>query len=369
MTVDLYAVHMSSSGAGADGDKCRADHMSSTLSRRRVLTAAAAFGGFTIVGISVAACQQIRHLGAVADDGRTPATPGASGPTALPAAVTDAGSRRPSTFPALPDRVVSMWMFTFDPPSLGQLPADVVDVLSHVVFGMAQSAAPGTATLRWTPTTQGADETATQIARLVARDMPVLLGIGGSSDGGITLTNDVQVDQMVTSIGEMVDRYGFTGIDLDLEPSGSSWSEASVAAAAKALKKRYGQTFLVGLTVALYGDHTARWLSLARALGDDFDYWAPMLYDFPEAGDTRLVQIAADRVATAVAGGIPARKQVLGFMCNAPQNSSPVDVAGQVWAGVHEAHRDIRGAFIWESKLEKAADYAWTRKVGKLIAG
>src|SRR6478735_1804109 len=269
--------------------------------------------------------------------------------------------------PALPARAGSMWINTFERPTVAELPADVRETVNLVIFAMAQSAASGTGILKWEPGYQSYDDIALDIAGLVYAGKPVLLGIGGSNDGGITLVDDDNVRDFCGSIRFFVETFGFTGIDIDLEPSGSSWSQESLVKVVQTLKDEHGQNFLVGLTVALYGEHTARWLSLAKALGDNYDYWSPMLYDYAEAHDERLIPDALKKIQTAVDGGVPSSKQILGFMCNAYYNTSPVAVTAQVWNAALAKYPDLRGAFIWESKLELASNYQWTREVGATL--
>jgi hypothetical protein len=85
--------------------------------------------------------------------------------------------------PALPARAVSMWINTFERPTVAELPADVRETVNLVIFAMAQSAASGTGILKWEPGYQSYDDIAKDISRLTAADKPVLLGIGGSNDG------------------------------------------------------------------------------------------------------------------------------------------------------------------------------------------
>jgi len=203
------------------------------------------------------------------------ATVGQPGPTrtALPtesggpstSAASASAPERPK--PALPDRAVSMWINSFERPTVPELPVDVMETVNLVIFAMARSATAGTGTLRWEPAYQSYDDIAADITGLVSSGKPVLLGIGGASDGGITLLDDQNVEEFCDSIRFFVKTFGFTGIDIDLEPSGSSWNEESLVAAVRTLSAEFGNDFLVGLTVGLYGEYTASWLSLARALG------------------------------------------------------------------------------------------------------
>ncbi len=262
-----------------------------------------------------------------------------------------------------------MWMFDWRAPSIGELPPDVLNTVSMLVVAMAQSDEPGTARLRWSPNRISAPEMAAQITSVVDRGRPVLIGVGGQHDGGITVTDDRQADDFCASIGSLVDTFGFTGVDLDLEPSGSAWTQDAVVRVARSLKARFGPDFIVGITASLYGEHTARWLSLASELGDSYDFFAHMLYDYVEATDDRLVPDALRKIRIAADGGVPAAKQVLGFMCNTPTYSSPVELTGTTWARALEQFPDLLGAFIWESSIEAAADYEWTRTVGVDLAG
>lgn len=284
---------------------------------------------------------------------------------------------RPETLPAtviaparpggMPDRVVSMWMFDWRAPSIADLPADVVDTLSMFVVAMAQSAQSGTGRVSWSPNRVSKAEMASQIADVAGTGRPVLIGVGGHQDGGITITDDTQVSEFCASIGAIVREFGFTGVDLDLEPSGSRWTEPALVQMVRTLKAEFGPDFVVGITAALYGEHTARWLSLARELGDSFDFFAHMLYDYVEATDQRLVPDALAKVRRAMDGGIPTHKQVLGFMCNTSTYSSPVAVTGAAWSAVTAEFPDLRGAFIWESSIESSSGYEWTRSVGTAV--
>jgi hypothetical protein len=260
-----------------------------------------------------------------------------------------------------------LWINAFVRPTLRELPADVLDTVNLVVFSMAQSAEAGTGRLSWSPTQQSQSDAAADIVGLVGHGRPVLLGIGGADDGGITLTGDQHVADFTASINSFVEDFGFTGIDIDLEPSGSMWTQEHLVAALRAVKAKHGSDFLIGLTVGMYGEHTDRWLSIAQELGPDYDYWAPMLYDFPEAHDERLIPEAMEKIDIAVQGGVPTGKQILGFMCNASYNTSPVPVTAQVWRSAVAEHSDLRGAFVWESKIEEDHDFQWTRDVGAML--
>ena len=263
-----------------------------------------------------------------------------------------------------------LWVFSWELPTIGQLPSDVVDIHSLFIIAVAQSAGEGTGRISWSPVKQHPEQAKTDIAGLVAKGKKISIGIGGANDGGIYLTNEAQANEMFESIVDLVSHYGFTGIDLDLEPSGGRWNQESLKSLCVKLKTTYGKGFTIGFTMGMYGEWTEKWLSAVRLIGPDgYDFWAPMLYDFPEAHDDRLSAVAKDKVRTAVSGGVPANRQILGFMCNAYYNTSPVPVTLRAWQAVKDEFPDIGGAFIWESYLESQFNYEWTRTVGKVIRG
>lgn len=153
------------------------------------------------------------------------------------------------------------------------------------VTAMAQSGGSGSGRLKWSHPLQSVSAMRSDITAVIARRVPVLLGIGGGDDGGITVRDDQHAD-FAASLHTMVRRYGFTGVDIDLEPSGRSWTEGAVVAAVRQLKKDFGA---IGSTVGFVRGISGELVFAGAALGADVDvdYSAPMLCDFPEAHDDR----------------------------------------------------------------------------------
>lgn len=260
-----------------------------------------------------------------------------------------------------------MWHHRWEGPNLRSWPTDVKSTVNFVVLGLAQSSAAGTGSIEYSPSNgQSVADAAADIRSDKARGVSTVMGIGGSGTT-ISLTTSTQAHQMFASIQGMVSTYGISGIDIDIEPSGSGWNQTALKQLCSQLKATYGSGFIIGLTPGLYGEHTEKWLSVARLLGNDYDYMAPMLYDFPEAGDSRLNAVAVTKVQTMLAGGVPLNKQILGFMLRPDAgyvNSSPASVMLSAWKTVKAQYPGIRGAFIWEDKIEAAQGWAATRTLG-----
>jgi hypothetical protein len=274
----------------------------------------------------------------------------------------------------LPAIVSSMWYNRYQRPRFRELPSDVRAINNHYVVAAAVSSSSGTGSLSFGPYNgETAAELKADILALRSAGANVCIGIGSSAGGGITITNSTQVTQAFNSIQSFVTNFSFNGLDIDLEPSSSTWNQASIVSLCSQLKTAYGSSFIIGMTPGLYSTYTADWTNLAVALGSNYDYIAPMLYDFPEARDSRLTAVAINKCDVMVAAGIPQSKIILGFMCRPPSdpsyNASTPQVTLDAYKGAAAKYPSLRGAFIWEQYIEGLNNYGWTRLTGKYIRG
>lgn len=277
----------------------------------------------------------------------------------------------PPTPGTLPAKVSSMWFHRWGSGGIGNYPANVKDNLDLIVLGLAQSGGAGTGNLSYQPNYPGSTVAghAADIRAMIARGINVIMGFGGSSDGGITITNSAQVDQAFNSFSSFRTTYGITGIDIDLEPSGSSWNQTSLVSLCTRLKTAFGSGFIIGVTPGLYAPYDARWMALAQALmaANAFDYMAPMLYDFPEAnvggtGSGSLAAVAKQKCDQMAGAGIPANKMILGFMMKPPAETYPnaTDSVAKLTTAynyVKGFYPTLRGAFHWEDKIQQARSW------------
>lgn len=272
----------------------------------------------------------------------------------------------------LATKVLSVWHHRWSGPNLSAYPSDVQSYVNHVVCGLAQSGGSGTGTLSYSPLNgQSVADHAADIRSFISRGCNVLLGFGGSSDGGITITTNATADQAYNSIVSYVGTYGFNGIDIDLEPSGSNWTQSALVYLCQRLKTQFGTGFIIGVTAGLYSTWTQAWINFMVAAGNNADYLAPMLYDFPEAGDSRLSSVAVQKCDAMTAGGIPQTKIILGFMMrpNASYlNATPnVQLVKDAWAASKAKYPNLRGVFVWEDLIESQNAWWFTRGMGPVI--
>lgn len=270
--------------------------------------------------------------------------------------------------PPVQGGVVAMWHHAWQGPvPWTGYPANVRAQLGSISLGMAQSAQAGTG--RLTYFNRHGAALAQGIAAAKQAGVPVLMGVGGSSDGGITVTNTAQADQLFASLQGYVSAFGISGMDFDLEPSGSHWSQDAVVYLFRKLKATFPGWVNV-ITPGLYGSYTARWMALTQALGDGYDLIAPMLYDFPEAADSRLTAVALDKCRVMKAAGIPESKMILGFMTAPPggrPNCSTPALTAAAWRACKAAFPGLRGAFLWEDGIDNSNGWAWTATMAPLI--
>jgi chitinase len=265
----------------------------------------------------------------------------------------------------LPTKVLSMWHHRWAGPNLRNYPSDVVANINLYVLGLAQGCPSGGGCMEYIPVNgQSVSDHAADIRAIRARGVHVLMGFGGAG-GTIAITNAAQVTQAFNSIVGFVDTYGISGIDVDMEPSGSSWNEQSLNSLASQLKTKYGSGFIVGLTPGLYDVYTDKWLSAARLMGNNYDYMAPMLYDFPEAGDSRLTAVSVNKADIMVAGGVPQNKMIMGYMARPDPsylNSTPTSmIMLDAYRAVEAKYPNVRGFFIWEDAIMASRNWDFVR--------
>lgn len=299
----------------------------------------------------------------------TTAAPTTTTTTTVQATTTTTTTAKPPSYTSgLPDVVQYNWHHCWKGPlPWAGYPSDVQDKLNFAVLGLAQSAGAGTGRLGYYNRFGGSLKPS--ILAAAAKGKRTVMGIGGSSDGGITIQNDTQVNEAFNSYVGFVDQYGISGMDIDLEPSGSHWNASSLVKLADRLLDRYPD-FIIGITPGLYGDYTARWLDLARQLGNRYQYMAPMLYDFSEAGTSALTGVALQKCQIMRDGGVPEDKMILGFMTLPDQNyrdaqgrlkASTVAITQDAYNACKQRYPRLRGAFHWEDGIDAAHNWAWSR--------
>lgn len=251
-----------------------------------------------------------------------------------------------------------LWHHGWSGPAIGSWPADVRARLTTVCLAMSQSARAGTGQLRPPP-----GVTRQEVASLVADGVDVLVGIGGSGDGGITITTAGQVAEAVTSVLGWQTSLGTTGVCLDLEGApGQGWTPEAMVSLGTQLAA-HGQH--VAIWSALYGGRLAGWGAVAQALGDRLSHWQRGFYDFVEAQDNRLTKIVTDDL-TAMRGYVLRDDQlVCSFAPVGATSRTPVPVMRAAFTAALAARPTV-GWSVWEDRQDSAAGWPATLALARL---
>ena len=253
------------------------------------------------------------------------------------------------------------WHQGWSGPPLSSWPVDVRASVTCVILAMAQSAASGTGKLTMPPGVSRAD-----VLALTSAGVDVLVGVGGAGDGGISVTNDAQVGQVVTSALGFRDALGTTGICWDLEGApGSGWTSSAVIQADQQLIAAGQQ---VAIWSALYGGRLAGWGAVAQALGDQLHHWQRGFYDFGEANDSRLSGIVTSS-STGLAAMRPfvasEQQLVASFAPVGSTSRTPVAVAAAAYAAARAKYPGA-GWSVWEDHQDSGAGWTTTRALAAL---
>lgn len=296
-------------------------------------------------------------------DGKTYDLTPRPAPTPIPPAPDPEPAPGPSPVPTpSAGRRRSLWHHGWAGPSIDTWPVDVLHSLTTVTVAMAQSAQAGTGKVATPP---GA--TPRQIATLAGLGIDVLVGIGGSGDGGIALTNASQVADMVAAVKALADSHGYKGAVLDLEGGpGSGWT---AGAAADFGHRLVAAGMKVGICSSTWGGRLEGWGQVAKALGPDLSFWERMFYDFPEAGSNRLNGIVTGDLAAMRRYVSREDQLVCTFMGTPPEgnypNSSPVGVISGAYAAARTAFPQA-GWSLWETRIEGARGWPNLRALAPL---
>ena len=204
----------------------------------------------------------------------------------LTASATTTGTASSSGLPA---KFTGGYAETWYSQRIQDLPAAYNLIFS--AFAKIDSA--GTATY-W-PGSQSQADFIAGIAAKKAAGTPVILSIAGQGGAQAPLNPGSQVENFMTSIQSIINTYGFSGIDWDLEndiPSGPI-SVAGLVDISKRLKSIYGPNFLI--TMAPYNQTDATYLQIATQIRDILSFVGYQDYNMGGIPTTTSVRSTMER--------------------------------------------------------------------------
>jgi chitinase len=236
----------------------------------------------------------------------------------------------------------------------------------YYAFGKSAAAGTGRLTVSAANYPGGAAQLKADIATVKARGGYVLLSVGGSSDNGITVQNDTQVAEFVSSMKQYVADYGFNGMDWDLENGGVNTSVYGLSQASGILKRDLGANFAVGTAPAAFTAVYEQFCRLSSVAGiynnRPCDFFGPQFYDYSNSDSGRIDGIV-NYITNSINSGIPADNILIGTTY---ENGSYLGAAGGMYPQkyldayniLQSQGKNVRGAYIW-STASPESDHGW----------
>lgn len=166
----------------------------------------------------------------------------------------DGGGTLPSD--GLPERVLVGYWHNFDNKSTTTRLKDVSPDWDVIQVAFAESASDH-ATMNFKPYNATPEEFKKEIQLLQSKGKKVLISIGGQN-GTVELTTAAKKDAFIKTMSDIIDYYGFDGLDIDLEggcvsldPGDTDFANpktpknVNLISATKELCKKYGSKFLL----------------------------------------------------------------------------------------------------------------------------
>jgi hypothetical protein len=352
------------SGAGVSADEHRLIAPPPRRRRRRwlplLLTSALLAGGSAVV----------LNTGTLTPDERPPAgEPSDSRPVPpddLPRERATPPRRLP--LPVLPQKFTGGYIETWYDQRIEDVPAEY-DVLFSA---FARIDGEGRATY-----THGDGQSrAAFIAGIADRRMegkPVILSIGGAGGSAVSLEPGPQVENFLTSVQHIIDDYGFSGIDWDLEndlPDGQQISVPGLVEISKRLHATYGASFIISM--APYGEEgegtDATYLEVARQTRGILDFVGYQHYNADSPPTALSVRATMERwMATA---GLRPEQWSLGFLERDDGQGFTTSYAQMIaiYQEIDALYPTVRGVWTWGVyEKDLPAGYPFVRSLAPVI--
>ena len=305
----------------------------------------------------VTLCAVVAGCAATPGAGDPSTPPGASRSVAAGPSTASLGERRVSTESALPPRVVAGYWHSWGTP-----PVRLRDVPKEYTVVMAAFAVGDrTGRVRFASTVQSAASLVADIRSLHASGRRVLLAVGGWNDGGLQIRTDAQLATFLASVTPIIDRYGFSGLDWDLE---HGISPATLERATRRLAERYGQRFAITMAPIL-GPREPEQLELARRIGDELDMVNPQYYNGGRSEQAWIVEHTLGWVRV-----VGEQSVGMGFLLvrlpGETGTQTPPAICA-MWQSLLERAPHARGVMVWSVNHDRSQGYRFATTCARTV--
>ena len=270
-------------------------------------------------------------------------TSSVNGPLALPEPAS-------STSAALPRRLAASYVNLRQGPAAASLPDYNVFIAAFATGGGAQDmkmpalAADTEASLK------------DAIRADHARGARWLLSIGGgvAADRQTVIRTRAEADRVYDSLVPILDRYGFRGVDYNLENGPQGYTQEALLRLSERLRHRYGSGFAIVMTPRPYENHFFE-IAAAHENAGLLDALQLQFYDVPQARDLAFLgSWITERTAAAAASGVPFAKIVVGAIAD-PDYAQGGNSAEAYGKSIKDlvTQQGLKGGFVWDAARER----------------
>lgn len=234
------------------------------------------------------------------------------------------------------------------------------------------------------------------IAGLKQKGQHVIVSIGGEK-GTIEINSDMAADTFAKGLIQIIEEYGFQGVDIDLE--GSAVASADyMAEALRSVHDYFGKDFIITMAPETYyfqadklslNDITTAYLRLAMKIKDILTICYPQFYNSSEMTgyDGAVVELGSADFLTSlttlliekgglrpdqVAIGVPSTPQAAssGYVSDEVVLKAVKALVGGTSSGKFKApnpYPTLRGVMTWSINWDAANDYKWGRVMSEAM--
>lgn len=244
-----------------------------------------------------------------------------------------------------------------------------------VAVAFALTGGTHNATITFSPSAETRAQVIADVATLHGRRQKVVLSIGGQTANNLQLLNATDVAAFETSVEALMDKYGFDGIDLDLEnatlslqPGDNDFAHpttptiANLITACNDLAAHFGSGFMITMApetlnidaFGTYGGQNGSYLPLIYGLGSNLTYVATQCYNSGSqyARGGRIFNQGTPDFCVAMADLL-----LGGYVLANGQHFPPLDPSQVAFGIPATAAASPRGGFMTPVKVLNAAKY------------
>ena len=299
---------------------------------------------------------------------------------ALITAATNRSAAPASAVQNLPSKVLGGYLYTSAVPN-GVTLRSIVDTtnynLIYVAFAVGVSADSGTLTLVLPPGAGSPADVKSQIGYANSKGKKVIVSVGGAHDlvdqsSGYRLDSSAKVDQLMASLRDYRNNWGFNGMDWDLE-QGNRSDNAGIIDASQRMRAEFGPSYIICFAP---GPNLSSWIGAGGVLDTlgpgGWDAVGEQVYDLDQS--EAAYQATIVNRMTALADKYGAHKVLLGNKYKNDSGTSLDDPGGKcvniattkaALSTLRASGINIRGSFLWTIQTDSGiGSYTWAGTYG-----